>query len=67
MTFLLREQYREVRTTLLLLKARYKTRKAENANLEMQLAAFRKLVTRQCIQIQEGETEISRLVEDGWD
>jgi hypothetical protein len=56
-----RKQYKEIRTALLTLKARYQTRKCENQSLRSQLVAFQKLVTRQCILIKEATSEISRL------
>jgi hypothetical protein len=59
----LRSQYKEVRDTLLTLKARYKTRKSEKVSLQKQVIAFRKLASRQCILIKEGREEISRLKE----
>jgi hypothetical protein len=59
----LRIQYFEVRDAILTLKGRYETRKSEKAELERQLAAFRKLVTKQCILIKAGRQEISRLAE----
>jgi hypothetical protein len=63
-----RRQYMEVRDTLLTLKGRYKTRKQEKVFLQQQIAAFQKVVRKQCIQLKEGraeilsgETEIERL------
>ena len=54
-------QYIEIRSALLALKARHKVRKGNNQQLTLQVAAFQKLVRRQCILLKEREEEIKRL------